>query len=208
MPRKPRLDLDLSHPTVDANRIEVRRIYGANKAAAPVVCPDCKLERWWSLATLRTQLSRPNFTGHCRPCAIEARRAGNHRVLMAAGAPPRLTKNGYVLISAGAVSREDLPFFRAMQRSGQAVLEHRLSMAKKIGRPLRSDEMVDHMDGVKTNNAPENLRLYVRGKQQPGSCPGHGTYYDEWQAALARIRELEALLAGSQTESGVQTLAA
>jgi len=89
----------------------------------------------------------------------------------------------------------DLPIYRAMQRSGQPVLAHRFVMALHLGRPLTSHELVDHMDGVKTNNHISNLRLYVRGKQQPGSAPGHGTYYHEWQSALRRIGELESELA-------------
>jgi hypothetical protein len=56
------------------------------------------------------------------------------------------------------------------------------------------------MDGIKGNNAIENLRIYVRGKQQPGSCPGYGTYYHEWQMALVRIRELEAVHGDSPLE--------
>lgn len=75
------------------------------------------------------------------------------------------------------------------------VFEHRWVMAKRLGRPLASTECVDHMDGNKTNNHVSNLRLYVRGKHQPGSCPGHGTYYHEWQMAERRIRVLEAELA-------------
>ena len=71
-------------------------------------------------------------------------------------------------------------------------MEHRWVMAKVLGRPLTSNELVDHMDGNKTNNDASNLRLYVRGKQQPGSAPGHGTFYHEWQQAEARVRKLEA----------------
>lgn len=46
------------------------------------------------------------------------------------------------------------------------------------------------MDGNKTNNSMENLRLYIKGKNQPGSGIGYGTYYHEWQTALAEIRRL------------------
>jgi len=67
-------------------------------------------------------------------------------------------------------------------------------MALHLGRPLTSRECVDHLDGNKQNNAIENLRIYVKGKQQPGSTYGYGTYYHEWQMALTKIRELEAQL--------------
>ena len=65
-------------------------------------------------------------------------------------------------------------------------------MAKSLGRPLRSDECVDHMDGNKQNNDVSNLRIYVKGKNHPGSANGHGTYYHELQIAQKRIRDLEA----------------
>lgn len=68
-------------------------------------------------------------------------------------------------------------------------------MAKQLGRPLETYEWVDHMDGNRANNDPANLRIYLKGKNQPGSGNGYGTYYHEWQMALVRIRELEDQLA-------------
>ena len=35
--------------------------------------------------------------------------------------------------------------------------EHRIVAEKKLGRYLRSDEVVHHIDGNKTNNSPDNL---------------------------------------------------
>lgn len=37
------------------------------------------------------------------------------------------------------------------------VYEHRVVAEKRLGRYLRTDEVVHHIDGNKTNNAPENL---------------------------------------------------
>lgn len=97
-------------------------------------------------------------------------------------------------MSPCSVSLVDLPMFDAMRNKASYVFEHRWVMAKHLGRPLRSDECVDHLSGDKTDNSIGNLRIYLKGQQQPGSSYGYGTYYHEWQMALARIIELESLL--------------
>lgn len=98
---------------------------------------------------------------------------------------------GYSVISKNAIDDEDLELWNSMRNNSGGVLEHRFVMAKHLRRRLTSRECVDHMDGNKANNAIGNLRLYVMGKQQPGSTIGYGTYYHEWQMALARIQDLE-----------------
>jgi HNH endonuclease len=62
---------------------------------------------------------------------------------------------GYRMIK---VERED-PILGPMGGLSMYVLEHRANMAKKIGRPLRKDETVHHIDGDTGNNAIENLQL-------------------------------------------------
>lgn len=190
---RPRIPLTTQHPSIDRFQIKSMRHYGHTGPAMKVTCPHCNIPRWIPVRTLRHQVMRPNFTGSCKPCWTALPKARTFRTNRNPTGK-RTCSNGYIAISKNAIADIDLQMFDTMRGKGGFVFEHRWVMAKYLGRPLTSTECVDHMNGVHSDNRVENLRLYVRGKQQPGSCPGHGTYYHELQMAERRIKQLEAQL--------------
>jgi hypothetical protein len=52
--------------------------------------------------------------------------------------------------------------YRAFANSGKPV--HRWAAAKKLGRPLRTGEVVHHKDRNKQNNSPRNLAIFPNQK--------------------------------------------
>jgi len=73
-------------------------------------------------------------------------------------------KNGYVYERIA----EDSPY-RAMGMTRPYVLQHRLRMAEKLGRPLHKDEHVHHINGVRDDNRHANLELWSTFRQPKGS---------------------------------------
>ena len=66
----------------------------------------------------------------------------------------RIDGQGYVQVKP---TRGDLEFVPML--STGYVLEHRLVMARTLGRPLLKTETVHHIDGNRQNNDPSNLQL-------------------------------------------------
>jgi len=70
----------------------------------------------------------------------------------------RIDLDGYVLVTAP----NDHPYARQRtNRDTKLTYEHRLVLEQKLGRYLRPEEVVDHIDGLTLHNAPENLRLFA-----------------------------------------------
>lgn len=127
----------------------VRRRSGTKKIIWHA-CIGCGKERWlyWHA------LERAKTGGKCVKCA--AMKNGHGHVWKGGRVE---TKNGYIDIWL----REDdffFPMARYNQGGGGYVSEHRLVVAKALGRCLHLWEIVHHKNGIKDDNRyPENLQL-------------------------------------------------
>lgn len=91
--------------------------------------------------------------------------------------------DGYIGIYHTAVE----PEYQIMVSAQGYVLEHRLVIARKLGRCLESWEIVHHKDGNKGNNSEDNLELLPTATEHLSSM-----------AAQKRIKDLEKQLAELQ----------
>ena|ERR1700744_198346 len=97
----------------------------------------------------------------------------------------RVTNAGYIEVR---ITKEH-QFFgllgkaRGKQKTTYTVLEHRLIMSEYLGRPIRKDETVHHINGDKTDNRIENLQLR-QGNHGTGrlaicnNCGSHDISYE------------------------------
>jgi hypothetical protein len=93
----------------------------------------------------------------------------------------RHLSNGYVMVALSALSPEEQARFAPMASKSSRIPEHRLVVARQIGRPLTRDEHVHHINGVKDDNRPTNLEYHP-------SNSSHQMKHVEVDAEMYRLR--------------------
>ena len=109
-----------------------------------LACNCCGKERWVNF--YRTK--HPNYTGCCVSCMARSKKFWT-------GENHWNWKGGKYLATYSLVRCPNE--FSSMANAGGYVLEHRLIMAKYLGRPLANTEVIHHLNGVPTDNRKENL---------------------------------------------------
>ncbi|MFA5036703.1 MAG: HNH endonuclease [Candidatus Izemoplasmatales bacterium] len=137
-----------------------------------VACPDCGKERWVAKG------EHPRVCKVCRDTSRRNYRLENHPNWKGG----RRKENGYWTIKISPDSK-----YYSMASNIGYVREHRLVVAKYLGRPLLTNEIVHHLNGDREDNRLENLVITTRGKHE------HQTLL---KLAQQRIRHLEVQLAG------------
>jgi len=99
-----------------------------------------------------------------------------------------ITKAGYVQITLPA----DSPFASMRDKDG-CVYEHRLVMAKHLGRALTREEVVHHVNGNKGFNRIRNLELFTKS----GHSKHHFASVTQLQKEVRRLRSLLRKASGS-----------
>lgn len=152
-------------------------------------CPDCGKERW--VRRIKTELN--NFTGLCQICSAKRPKVipkgkDNWRW------KEKIITNDYI-----SVHTDKDEFFHSMAGKNGLVLEHRLVMAKHLGRCLQSWEEVHHKGirytGVenKRDNLIDNLELATKASHTIAHSKGYKDGFDKgyYDGKDKRIKELE-----------------
>ena len=151
---------------------------GANKFVW-VACIDCRKERWVKLLQGKATYSR------CYDCKKENQ--FTHSANNPCWRGGRRYANGYISILLG---KED--FFSPTADLRGYIKEHRLVMARHLGRNLHSFEIIHHKNGIRDDNRLENLELTTSGAHH---IAHHKGYKDGFERGLidGRTKQIQLL---------------
>ena len=116
-----------------------------------LACYQCGKERWvdWVFSK--------KSSGLCHACAAKNNGKNNPRGEKSQNwrGGKRLNSNGYIQI----LLQPDDPMFPMADRRSHLAYEHRLIVARSLGRLLSKGEKIHHSNGIRTDNRLVNLQF-------------------------------------------------
>ncbi len=98
------------------------------------------------------------------------------------------------------------PEFKEMTKKDGMVFEHRLVMAKSIGRPLLSAEVVDHINTDTTDNRLENLKLFDNNAKHLAETLKKNSLQDLLRQSIKYMKNEEKILISERIEVSILKL--
>ena len=157
---------------VKGTRLNERKVDNHGNVYIWAACVVCSKQRW-----VRQLKGRLKDT-ICHQCVMGTHRREGHYNWNGGRFSD---KKGYILIK---VQSHD--FFYPMAGNKGYVGEHRLVMAKSLGRCLQGWEIVHHKNGIRDDNRIENLELTTSGSH---ILKHHKGYKDGYQKGLVDGRD-------------------
>jgi len=146
---------------IDAwNKIGIQRTGRKRAEIIKFKCMVCGCMETASIELLDSSIARLFDRGtvpyiyRCWKCLVEHRVGGNSSRWKGG----RLLQLGYYYLNVSTLSNDDRKFI-PKNYPRKVYQEHRLVVAKKLGRALDKNEVVHHINGIKTDNRIENLEL-------------------------------------------------
>jgi len=155
-------------------------------------CEECGKERWVQLAPpYSAKKPRGKLCKICAGRQVGISTDGSKSPCWKGGR----TKNGqYIDVW---ISPDDFYFAMVPNGRGRYIAEHRLVMAKHLGRCLQTWEFVHHKNGIKNDNRIENLELTILGNHIAEHNQGYQDGYRKGlkDGKLKQIQDLKAYIA-------------
>lgn len=127
--------------------------YKESRQCVWVKCPSCQEERWMQVRNYK----RGGCSGLCLSCynkGLKAKKVRDTARKVRRNIRGIKKDHGYIFIKL-----YDDDFYFPMANQQHYVREHRLVMAKHLGRCLHPWEIVHHRNRIKDDNRIENLQL-------------------------------------------------